>query len=93
MLKSSKTSLTQFFFWAPRHKENIDKFVQGKVVAWSLDFSSKWQLSIHLYISLVHFILTGQEICRICLNFTLLAQLMVDGLLMNQSERFSFVML
>ena len=47
----------------------------------------------------MHFILTGQEICRICLNFTVLAQLactneqMVDGLLTNQSERFTFVML
>ena len=57
-LKSSKTSLTQSFLWAPIRKENSDKFVQGKVVAWSFDFSSKSQLSIffNFHFSLVYFI-------------------------------------
>ena len=57
-LKSWKTSLTLFFFWATSRKKNSDEFPQGKLVDWSSHFSSKRQLSIffNFHFSFVYFI-------------------------------------
>ena len=59
-----KTLLNRFFLWAPSRREDSDKYLQDKFVAWSFDsnFFLTLQLSpFHLYISSMHFKLTGEE--------------------------------
>ena len=76
----STLNLRSFGFSSdPSREENSDKFLQGKFVAWSFDFflqNDNWVFSSTSIFCTFHWciLLTAEEICWICLNFTALDQ-------------------
>ena len=92
----------------PSPEENSDRFIQGKFLAWSVDFffSSKWQLSIffNFHFSFVHFVdafywedgrfVEFASILPRKLNFLACTYgQMIGGWLTNMSAHFTFAML